>query len=150
MAKPATDSDDLSMEDILSSIRKIVSNDDEDDDNTSDIFASDDDTNDEEDLFGEASDSEEEPVEAEAVDNQAQPLMSRENSMMSSAAFSLLHQKIEMGDSDGTLTDIVKELLRPMLQSWLDNNLPTLVERLVQQEIARIAGTGIDANSRQE
>jgi cell pole-organizing protein PopZ len=39
-----------------------------------------------------------------------------------------------------TLEDLVREMLRPMLRSWLDNNLPTLVERLVLVEIERIAG----------
>jgi cell pole-organizing protein PopZ len=38
-----------------------------------------------------------------------------------------------------SLEDLVKEMLRPMLQHWLDNNLPTLVERLVRQEIERVA-----------
>lgn len=35
--------------------------------------------------------------------------------------------------------DIAAELLRPMLQEWLDDNLPTLVERLVREEIERVA-----------
>jgi len=35
----------------------------------------------------------------------------------------------------------VREMLQPMLRSWLDDNLPTLVERLVLVEIERIAGT---------
>ncbi|MBC2886787.1 DUF2497 domain-containing protein [Ochrobactrum sp. CM-21-5] len=34
--------------------------------------------------------------------------------------------------------DIAEELLRPMLQDWLDNNLPVLVERLVREEIERV------------
>ncbi|WP_449414557.1 PopZ family protein [Ochrobactrum teleogrylli] len=34
--------------------------------------------------------------------------------------------------------DIAAEILRPMLQDWLDNNLPTLVERLVREEIERV------------
>jgi len=37
-----------------------------------------------------------------------------------------------------TLEDIVKEALRPMLKEWLDHNLPPLVERLVEREIARL------------
>jgi cell pole-organizing protein PopZ len=37
------------------------------------------------------------------------------------------------------LDDIVRELLRPLLQTWLDENLPGIVERLVQAEIARIS-----------
>ncbi|HEV7254515.1 MAG TPA: PopZ family protein [Mesorhizobium sp.] len=35
--------------------------------------------------------------------------------------------------------EIAEEMLRPMLQDWLDNNLPHLVERLVREEIERIA-----------
>ena len=39
-----------------------------------------------------------------------------------------------------TLEDLVREMLRPMLRSWLDDNLPTLVERLVLVETERITG----------
>jgi len=35
--------------------------------------------------------------------------------------------------------DIAAEMIRPMLQDWLDNNLPVLVERLVREEIERVA-----------
>jgi cell pole-organizing protein PopZ len=35
--------------------------------------------------------------------------------------------------------EIASDLLRPMLQEWLDENLPTLVERLVREEIERVA-----------
>ncbi len=38
-----------------------------------------------------------------------------------------------------TVEDLVKEILRPMLKSWLDENLPQIVERLVRQEIERIS-----------
>lgn len=38
--------------------------------------------------------------------------------------------------------EIAEEMLRPMLRDWLDNNLPTLVERLVREEIERIARGG--------
>lgn len=37
------------------------------------------------------------------------------------------------------LDAMAEEMLRPMLQEWLDNNLPSLVERLVRAEIERIA-----------
>ncbi len=37
-----------------------------------------------------------------------------------------------------TLEDLVKDLLRPMLKGWLDENLPALVERLVRAEIERV------------
>lgn len=38
-----------------------------------------------------------------------------------------------------SLDEIAQEMLRPMLQEWLDDNLPTLVERLVREEIERVA-----------
>lgn len=38
--------------------------------------------------------------------------------------------------------EIAEEMMRPMLQDWLDNNLPTLVERLVREEIERVARGG--------
>lgn len=38
-----------------------------------------------------------------------------------------------------TVEDLVREMLRPMLKEWLDANLPSMVERLVRQEIERIA-----------
>ncbi|HAK62605.1 MAG TPA: DUF2497 domain-containing protein, partial [Alphaproteobacteria bacterium] len=38
-----------------------------------------------------------------------------------------------------TLEEITKELLRPMLKQWLDEHLPATVERLVQEEIARVS-----------
>ena len=43
-------------------------------------------------------------------------------------------------DSDGTLEGLVREMLRPMLREWIDANLPQLVETLVAREIARITG----------
>jgi uncharacterized protein len=38
-----------------------------------------------------------------------------------------------------TLEDLVQEMLRPMLKSWLDDNLPVMVERLVRAEIERVS-----------
>lgn len=38
--------------------------------------------------------------------------------------------------------EMAQEMLRPMLQDWLDNNLPTLVEKLVREEIERVARGG--------
>ncbi len=39
-----------------------------------------------------------------------------------------------------SLEGLVREMLRPMLAEWLDQNLPGMVERMVQTEISRIAG----------
>lgn len=57
------------------------------------------------------------------------------------AAFGSLASTI-MAGSARTLDDIVSEMLRPMLKTWLDDNLPPLVERLVRQEIERVARGG--------
>ena len=44
-----------------------------------------------------------------------------------------------LGGSKRSLDEIAEEMLKPMLQEWLDDNLPTLVERLVREEIERVA-----------
>jgi uncharacterized protein len=41
-----------------------------------------------------------------------------------------------------SLEDVVREALRPMLKSWLDENLPRVVERLVEAEIERVTRQG--------
>ena len=53
-------------------------------------------------------------------------------------AFSSLANTV-LGNNARTLEDLVKEMLRPMLKSWLDDNLPGLVERLVRAEIERVS-----------
>ncbi|HEY4545481.1 MAG TPA: DUF2497 domain-containing protein [Pedomonas sp.] len=42
--------------------------------------------------------------------------------------------------SENTLEGVVREMLRPMLKEWLDANLPEIVERTVAREVARITG----------
>ena len=39
-----------------------------------------------------------------------------------------------------TLEGLVREMLKPMLSAWLDTHLPAMVEAMVAREIARIAG----------
>src|SRR5437588_314113 len=39
-----------------------------------------------------------------------------------------------------TLEDVIREMLRPMLQGWLDEKLPDILERLVRAELARALG----------
>jgi cell pole-organizing protein PopZ len=38
-----------------------------------------------------------------------------------------------------TLEDLVREMLRPMLKGWMDDNLPGMVERIVKAEIERVS-----------
>jgi uncharacterized protein len=70
-------------------------------------------------------------------------LVSEVTSLAAAAAFARLagaprtHRETPMV-GDKPLDQIVQDLLRPLLQTWLDENLPQIVERLVQAEIARI------------
>jgi cell pole-organizing protein PopZ len=48
--------------------------------------------------------------------------------------------ELPLGGAERTVGEIVREMLRPMLQSWLDEHLPDIVERLVREEIARVVG----------
>jgi uncharacterized protein len=57
------------------------------------------------------------------------------------AALSALVVKPEVTGSD-TLEGLVREMIRPMLTEWLDAKLPDIVERLVAQEIRRITDRG--------
>jgi uncharacterized protein len=53
------------------------------------------------------------------------------------AAFNALLASRFVQRSDAVI-DLTREMLRPMLKSWLDDNLPGIVERLVSAEIERI------------
>ena len=65
-------------------------------------------------------------------------IMSHATAAAVDSAFNALAHTVLVQNAK-TLEDLVKEMLRPMLQHWLDNNLPTMVERLVRQEIERVA-----------
>lgn len=72
-------------------------------------------------------------------------LVSGEAARRTSAAFVDLAEQIERSGGAAlaggrTLDELVRDLLRPMLKAWLDANLPPLVQRLVEAEIARLAG----------
>jgi cell pole-organizing protein PopZ len=44
--------------------------------------------------------------------------------------------------SNITIEEMMRDMLRPMLKEWLDENLPAVVERMVEQEIARVSRGG--------
>jgi cell pole-organizing protein PopZ len=73
-----------------------------------------------------------EPIEA---------LVSTEATASVGHAFSMLSHTI-LTQNARTLEDLVKDMLKPMLKAWLDDNLPPLVERLVRTEIERVARGG--------
>jgi len=56
-----------------------------------------------------------------------------------SSAFSQLDALTLSGGNGQTVEDLIREMLRPMLKGWLDENLPGVVEKLVQREIERVS-----------
>ena len=67
-----------------------------------------------------------------------QPILSRTTVSAVESAFNSLANTV-LSNNARTLEDLVKEMLRPMLKSWLDDNLPGLVERIVKAEIERVS-----------
>lgn len=80
------------------------------------------------------------PVEPVVDDRK---LVSDEVEQVSAATISgltaALAASARVGDGDKTLEQLVKELLRPIMKDWLDTNLPGMVERIVREEVERIA-----------
>lgn len=81
------------------------------------------------------------PVEARAPDTLENRIVSEATDMAVHSAFNNLALTI-MSNQSRTLEDLVKEMLRPMLKGWLDENLPSIVERMVRAEIERVARGG--------
>jgi uncharacterized protein len=51
-----------------------------------------------------------------------------------------IERHAEVSRGGPTIEDLVREEIRPLLKTWLDTNLPPLVERLVRAEIERVTG----------
>jgi cell pole-organizing protein PopZ len=81
-------------------------------------------------------------VEAEAaadpVQPGAEPLLSPEANEAVALSFGALSASLE-GRSAELADSMVSDMLRPMVKTWLDENLPAMVERLVREEIQRVA-----------
>jgi cell pole-organizing protein PopZ len=65
-------------------------------------------------------------------------LLSATTSAAVDSAFNSLAESVLVQNAR-TLEDLVREMLRPMLKAWLDDNLPGLVERMVRAEIERVS-----------
>ena len=73
---------------------------------------------------------------------QVERVISADTAAASIAALSELTRETPRGAStsgDRALEDATRELLKPLLKAWLDTNLPPLIERIVREEIARLA-----------
>ena len=69
------------------------------------------------------------------------PLISQAAEQQVAASFGSLSQAL-LEEQKRLLNDKMESMLRPMLQEWLDTNLPPLVERLVREEIERVVRRG--------
>lgn len=128
-----------SMEDILSSIRRVIARDEAPGaarapraDPADDILDLE-----EEEASGEAAPQADDLVSAASADAARQSL-----DALSAAVAPAIAAAVTGPASAGgrTLEDVVTDALRPMLKDWLDANLPPLVEAMVAKEISRITG----------
>jgi len=78
---------------------------------------------------------------ATPFERQLRPILSDIAGRQVQAAFSDLTSAIEK-ERQQSLAEIAEDMIRPMLQEWLDNNLPSMVERLVREEIERVSRSG--------
>lgn len=79
---------------------------------------------------------------AEAVTAESrQALISDQAGRQVAAAFGELSEAFA-ASRRRSFDEMAEDMLRPMLQDWLDNNLPMLVEKLVREEIERVARGG--------
>jgi uncharacterized protein len=76
----------------------------------------------------------EQAVETQEPEGQRRQLMPSDVNNAVHSTWNTLAQTV-LVENGRTLQDLVREMLRPMLKAWLDDNLPTLVERLVLAEI---------------
>ncbi len=80
------------------------------------------------------------------ADQDAAPLISEGAAAASRDAFaSLASVPVRAEPAPSTMggqsvDDLVRDMLRPMLKDWLDTNLPAIVEGVVAKEVARISG----------
>ncbi|MBW7946224.1 MAG: DUF2497 domain-containing protein [Sphingomonadaceae bacterium] len=126
------------MEEILASIRRIIAEDDGERVRAPDAEPGIDE--DDEPLDETGARFEAEPSAVLELSEAAQSAVSEAVQAKASESFSALSSLRLRGDGAGpeTLEDLVREMLQPMLKSWLDANLPEIVEQMVAREIARI------------
>ena len=72
---------------------------------------------------------------------QGAPLVSSDTGVKVHASFESLAATI-MAQNSAMVEESIRSMLRPMLKSWLDDNLPVIVEKLVRSEIERVARGG--------
>lgn len=80
-------------------------------------------------------------IEPRDIPDDTPKLVSNETTASVNRAFNMLSHTV-LTQNARTLEDLVTDMLKPMLKTWLDDNLPPLVERLVRAEIERVSRGG--------
>ncbi|MBL8550191.1 MAG: DUF2497 domain-containing protein [Hyphomonadaceae bacterium] len=74
------------------------------------------------------------------VPQAAETIVARATAAAASGALTKLASALRIAESPGqTVEGVVRELLKPMLKEWLDENLRTIVEAQVEAELERVA-----------
>lgn len=145
-------STETSMEDILSSIKRIIAEEGEGPVSRvrkpvrtpAPVYDEDD-----EDEVLELKDAVSDPLPQRAAAAPAAPaaepdptILSERAAEASRGALEALSRMVVKPEAPGadSLEALVREMLRPMLSDWLDAKLPAIVEAMVAREIARISG----------
>ncbi len=70
----------------------------------------------------------------------AETILSRPTTTAAAGSLARLAGSLRIADTSGqTVEGVVRELLKPMLKEWLDQNLAAIVEARVEAELERIA-----------
>ena len=88
---------------------------------------------------------------AEAADRlvSENPAINSVSSLSALAAAVDTHRRaVDPSIGPRTIEDLVKDVMRPMIREWLDDNLPSLVERMVGREIERMTREAEDISQR--
>jgi cell pole-organizing protein PopZ len=131
------------MDEILASIRRIITDDPPLRDQALAAVSQEDDAEAEDVLELGEPPSAEEPAASATPSSSAPPpgLLSEQTQAASRRALAALSGlSIDPDAGANTLDGLVRDMLRPMLKDWLDAHLPEMVERLVAREVARISG----------
>ena len=78
-----------------------------------------------------------------AAGDDDEELVGESTAFAAASAFGNLTASIPLPAAGRTLEDLTRELLRPLLKAWLDENLPRIVESKVAEEVERISRTRV-------
>ena len=127
-----------SMDEILSSIKRIIADDDRSRPATKRAKSA---ARDEEEIL-ELTTADENAIGEDRLldDGKAQNLRHSFSALQTLSEPGVAPQIVRSGET--SLEGLTRELLRPMLKDWLDAHLPPIVEAMVEREIMRITKKG--------